>query len=92
VRWVGEWVEARYNDLQLFVPSTSFPPPGAPPWRPFEPQVPPPEDRCAALGYYGACSGSVLEWCEGSELKSYDCASSGQWCGWQDDNVGNNCL
>jgi hypothetical protein len=51
-----------------------------------------PVSSCESLGYAGACDGAVLSWCENGEVKSYDCAAGGQSCGWQSDDIGNNCL
>ncbi len=53
---------------------------------------PPPPDPCGGLDYAGTCDGSTLEWCEDGAPQSFDCASTGQRCGWQSDSVGNNCL
>lgn len=92
-RYSGERVSERYNDLHIFVPSSGLPSVGGVPWRPFVAAPPPPEeDRCAALGYWGACDGGVLTWCESGAIKSYDCASASLSCGWQDDSIGYNCL
>jgi hypothetical protein len=51
-----------------------------------------PDDPCGGLTYAGQCSGSVLEWCEAGEVKSFDCTTTNQGCGYQDDTVGYNCL
>ncbi|MBE7484108.1 MAG: M23 family metallopeptidase [Polyangiaceae bacterium] len=51
-----------------------------------------PSDPCAGLDYTGKCEGSVLVWCEEGALKKVDCAADGRKCGWQDANVGYNCL
>ncbi|MCC7072645.1 MAG: N-acetylmuramoyl-L-alanine amidase [Deltaproteobacteria bacterium] len=56
-----------------------------------EPQ-PTPEDPCQGIDYDGACDGSTLVWCDAEALHRYDCATTGEVCGWQDDEVGNNCL
>jgi hypothetical protein len=51
-----------------------------------------PADPCAGLDYAGRCNSGSVEWCEGGALHSKDCAARGQVCGWQDDQVGYNCL
>lgn len=51
-----------------------------------------PPNECDQLGYAGRCDGSTLRWCEGGVVKTVDCASRGQGCGWQSDAIGNNCL
>jgi hypothetical protein len=51
-----------------------------------------PDDPCGGITYQGKCSGSVLEWCENGAVKTFDCASKSQSCGYQDDTVGYNCL
>ena len=62
-----------------------------------EPPPPPPEDppadNCGGIDYYGTCSADgTLTWCQDGELQTIDCAAGGYTCGWQDDNIGNNCL
>lgn len=47
---------------------------------------------CGGLDFAGACDGATLRWCEDGALHSYDCASIGKECGWQNDSVGNNCI
>jgi hypothetical protein len=47
---------------------------------------------CGSVTFQGECSGSVLTWCEGGALKSFNCTDNGKTCGWQDDSVGNNCI
>jgi hypothetical protein len=49
-------------------------------------------DPCSQLGYAGACDGATLSWCEGGTVHTYDCGQHGLTCGWQGDDVGNNCL
>ncbi|OGQ26852.1 MAG: hypothetical protein A2138_13695 [Deltaproteobacteria bacterium RBG_16_71_12] len=71
------------------------PPPGPPPQDPPEqqdPEPPAPDDPCQGIDYAGVCDGATLIWCDAEVLRSYDCGASGQGCGWQDDDVGNNCL
>ena len=53
---------------------------------------PTPEDPCQGIDYAGVCQGSTLLWCDADALHRYDCATTGDVCGWQDDDVGNNCL
>jgi hypothetical protein len=52
----------------------------------------PAPDPCNGLDYAGQCDGATLEWCENGTLKTFDCSSTNQSCGWQDDQTGNNCL
>lgn len=47
---------------------------------------------CGDVDYAGRCDGDTLVWCEDGALRSVDCASSGRTCGWQDSNVGYNCM
>jgi hypothetical protein len=47
---------------------------------------------CGDVDYFGSCDGALLLWCENNALQSFDCASTGKVCGFQDDVVGNNCL
>jgi hypothetical protein len=52
-----------------------------------------PTSGCGAVTYAGECDGAVLTWCnDKGELETYDCSSTGQVCGWQNGDVGNNCL
>ncbi|MBI5493920.1 MAG: hypothetical protein HY904_02770 [Deltaproteobacteria bacterium] len=53
--------------------------------------APPPPPGCGDVTYQGYCSGSTLTWCEQDAIRTYDCASAGMGCGWQDDATGNNC-
>lgn len=98
-RRAGEWVEARYNDLHVFWPNAGWPPIGNPPGDPIGVSAPPPPApeepaplSCDTLGYYGTCDGGTLIWCEGTDMKFYDCGSIGMSCGWENDSVGFNCL
>ncbi len=59
---------------------------------PAAPEPAPAEDACQGIDYAGVCDGTTLWWCDAEVLRSYDCDTSGQSCGWQDDSVGNNCL
>jgi len=52
----------------------------------------PPPDSCASLGYAGQCAGSTLKWCEGGEVKSYNCSWANMACAWAGDAVGYNCV
>ncbi len=63
-----------------------------PPVEPPPPPPPPVEDECARLGFAGECEGALLRWCEGGTVRTYDCASIGRACGWENDTTGNNCL
>jgi len=47
---------------------------------------------CGDVTYAGYCDGSTVVWCESNTLRSKDCAPQGKSCGYQDDNVGYNCL
>ncbi|MEJ7729183.1 MAG: peptidoglycan DD-metalloendopeptidase family protein [Polyangiaceae bacterium] len=48
--------------------------------------------ECGDLDFSGECDGDTLRWCEDDALQTYDCATVGKSCGWQDDTVGNNCV
>lgn len=75
-------------------PAPVAPPPAEEPPAAEEPPVAqdPPSDACGGVDYNGFCSGDLLTWCDQGALYRFDCASTGQTCGWQDDNVGNNCV
>jgi hypothetical protein len=47
---------------------------------------------CGDVDYAGYCDGSTLVWCESSVLQKYDCAADGLSCGYQDAQVGHNCI
>lgn len=47
---------------------------------------------CDGLDYIGECQGEVLVWCENDALRTKDCGSAGQSCGYQNDSIGYNCL
>lgn len=49
-------------------------------------------DRCEGLDYIGECRGGLLRWCEDRALREFDCDTTGQVCGWQDEDIGYNCL
>lgn len=49
-------------------------------------------DPCNGESYAGRCDGATLVWCEDEVVRTFNCASTSQQCGWQDDSVGNNCL
>jgi hypothetical protein len=51
-----------------------------------------PTSGCGTLTYQGACDGTMLSWCEGEAVQTVDCAGSGQICGWQNGELGYNCL
>jgi hypothetical protein len=44
------------------------------------------------LDYQGRCNGSVAEWCDNGTIRSYDCATDGQGCGYLNDDLGYYCL
>lgn len=74
-------------------PPTPEPPPSEPPPSEPPPSEPPPSaDPCGGIDYAGTCSDATLTWCEDGALYTFDCGSTGQTCGWQDDGVGNNCI
>jgi hypothetical protein len=39
------------------------------------------DDPCGGLTYEGCCDGSTVVWCEGEQIKTYDCANEPS-CGW----------
>ena len=51
-----------------------------------------PTSGCGNVTYQGQCEGALLTWCEGEALKSVDCAETGTVCGWQNGDIGYNCL
>jgi hypothetical protein len=53
---------------------------------------PAPVDNCNGVDYIGYCDGSSVVWCEKNELKQKDCAPTGRACGYQDDQIGYNCM
>lgn len=64
-------------------------------------QVDPPNDPatdldpippCGGLNYHGECDGAIVRWCEGDAVHEYDCGAGGYVCGWQNDDIGHNCL
>jgi hypothetical protein len=100
-RFVGESVAERYSDMHLFVPAGGYPSPGAPPSLPLAETAPPPPpppaeepapSECDQLGYAGRCEAGTLLWCANGAIERYDCAALGLGCGWQNDDVGNNCV
>lgn len=48
-------------------------------------------DACRGLTYQGACSGTVLAWCQDGEVLQGDCADSGAQCVFIDDDTGSIC-
>jgi len=50
------------------------------------------QDGCGEVDWLGECDGDTLVWCEDDALQSVDCSANGRSCGWQDGDVGNNCL
>jgi hypothetical protein len=85
--WRGEGVAGRSTALHVFRPAGGMAPGGAPPDAPGATAA-----DCGGLDYAGVCEGAVLRWCEGGALRVRDCAASGLACGWQDAQVGNNCV
>ncbi len=55
------------------------------------PAEPVQDEGCGSLTYQGRCDGDTLVWCAGDAVQSYTCAD-GETCGWQDDDIGYNCL
>jgi hypothetical protein len=51
-----------------------------------------PVDPCGGLDYAGECQGSLLRWCEGGTVRSFDCSIQGETCGFASTDVGNNCI
>jgi len=50
-----------------------------------------PSPECATLPAEGECQGTVVRWCEGAQLQTYDCAAQGKVCGMKA-GVGNTCV
>lgn len=51
-----------------------------------------PTSACGDLTYQGRCEGAVLSWCENDAVQTVDCGADGRTCGWQNGDIGNNCL
>ena len=51
-----------------------------------------PTDPCDGETYHGRCVDDVLVWCQSDQVHRVDCSVDGQQCGWQDDDIGHNCL
>ncbi len=51
-----------------------------------------PSTNCGAVTYAGKCKSEVLTWCENGTLHKVNCKDKGKVCGYQDANVGYNCL
>jgi V8-like Glu-specific endopeptidase len=49
-------------------------------------------DPCGGLTYEGACDGDVAQWCGEEEVRTRDCATNGQTCGWAGDAMGYYCV
>lgn len=47
---------------------------------------------CGDVTYAGYCEDNTVVWCEGDTLRRKDCATANGTCGYQDANVGFNCL
>jgi len=56
------------------------------------PQPQPKANPCKGETYKGRCSGSTVVWCEKNQVKSLNCASKGQRCGYDDNKKFFNCL
>lgn len=85
------WQDDTIGNNCLTAPSTPDPVEEQEPEQPPE-QSAPPDDPCQGVDFAGYCDGATLVWCDAETLRSYDCGATGQGCGWQDDDVGNNCL
>ena len=48
-------------------------------------------DACGGLDYQGRCNGTIAEWCENEQIRTFDCSLRGQVCHWINDTVGNTC-
>lgn len=81
--WGEGYTALRYVDIESGGGSSNSGDPGG---------QPPAKEGCGDLDYTGACDGTVLRWCEDDAVKSFDCAARGAVCGWQSDDIGNNCL
>ena len=44
------------------------------------------------VGYEGTCTGDLLTYCQNGQQLVYDCATSGQACGWDPSGQYNNCV
>ncbi len=49
-------------------------------------------DPCGGLDFAGECQGSLLRWCEGGVVRSFECSVQGETCGYQSAQLGNNCI
>lgn len=47
---------------------------------------------CGDVDYAGYCDGEVLVWCEDEQLTSVDCSETNRSCGFQNADIGFNCL
>ncbi len=47
---------------------------------------------CGAVTAEGDCEGAVLSWCDAGQIKTFDCASLNQTCGWSTVNNYNDCV
>ena len=50
-----------------------------------------PGTGCGEVTWEGACDGDVLRYCDEGEIKTLDCAASGNLCGWNDDDGYSDC-
>jgi hypothetical protein len=46
--------------------------------------VAPPATGCGAISVTGACTGTLLQWCDQGQLQTLDCATTNQVCDWSD--------
>ena len=50
------------------------------------------ETACGSIDYHGTCDGDVVKWCDSGELKTTDCAETGNTCGWTGQQKGYYCV
>jgi hypothetical protein len=67
--------------------------PGSEPPPPAPPTQAPPADAgpCQGIDFIGECQGSLLRYCDNGVLVVWDCAWSGEPCGWVDASTGYDC-
>ena len=51
-----------------------------------------PVDPCGGETFEGRCDGDTLIWCQDAAVYEADCSADGLTCGWESDQIGNNCL
>ncbi|MCK6570321.1 CAP domain-containing protein [Myxococcota bacterium] len=76
----------------LVLPDAGASPESPPPVDP-GPEAPPPQNDgpCGGIDFIGECEGTVLRYCDNGFLVVWDCAWSGQGCGWVDNRTGYDC-